>query len=308
MPAFQVYRSIVINAPVSQVLETVRDFKTWSKWSPWLICDPECSLTFDSDGDGYSWEGPVAGSGGMRVESVHPHPEISYALTFLKPWKSTAKFQFQFKEAKGGTEVTWKMQSSLPFFMFFMKQMMVAMIGRDYTRGLAMLKDFVETGSVPSVLSFSEVRFEERKFVGVKRSCSTSEIGESMEQDFERLNAWFDSSNVERVGAAFSIYHKRDLAKEHTEYTLGFPVLEPVGDLPDGIVNGVAPAIKTYAVKHTGPYRHLANAWSAGIMRGRSGIFKQNKKAAPFEIYETNPEKVQENEAVTTVHIPMREV
>ena len=160
MPAFNVHKSIVIDAPVSQVFATVRDFKTWSKWSPWLIADPECTLNFDTDDEGYSWDGPVAGSGAMRIEEALTNQEIRYDLTFLKPWKSTAKFQLEFEEAEGGTEVNWKMQSSLPFFMFFMKGMMVAMIGMDYTRGLAMLKDFVETENVPSVLTFGEDRFK----------------------------------------------------------------------------------------------------------------------------------------------------
>ncbi|MDF1739114.1 MAG: SRPBCC family protein [Verrucomicrobiales bacterium] len=306
MPDFQVHKSIVIDASVSQVFETIRNFKTWPTWSPWLIADPDASVMFDADEKGYSWNGPVAGSGGMRIEAVQENEKISYDLTFLKPWKSTAKFQFEFRDAGGGTEVNWKMQSSLPFFMFLMKDMMVAMIGMDYTRGLAMLKDLVETGSVPSALSFGEDQFRERLFVGLQRSCSTNEISGSMKDDFARLNEWVATSKVLPTGAPFAIYHKWDFVKERTDYTIGYPVAAPVETLPEGFINGVAPGMKTYAVKHTGPYRHLGNAWAAGIMRGRSGVFKQNKKAAPLEIYETNPEEVPENETITTVHIPMR--
>ncbi|MEC5126198.1 SRPBCC family protein [Verrucomicrobiales bacterium BCK34] len=306
MSDFQVHKSIVIDAPVSQIFETIRNFKTWPDWSPWLIADPDAAVIFDLDDKGYSWKGPVAGSGGMRIEGVQENEKISYDLAFLKPWKSTAKFQFEFSEVSGGTEVTWKMQSSLPFFMFFMKDMMVAMIGMDYTRGLAMLKDLVETGSVPSVLSFSEDEFRERLFVGLQRSCSTNEISGSMKDDFAQLNEWVANSKVVPMGAPFAIYHKWDFVKERTDYTIGYPVAAPVETLPQGFFNGVAPGMKTYAVKHTGPYRHLGNAWSAGIMRSRSGVFKQNKKAAPIEIYETNPAEVPENESITTVHIPMR--
>jgi hypothetical protein len=36
MPAYNVHRSIVINVPSEQVFNTVADYGTWTKWSPWL--------------------------------------------------------------------------------------------------------------------------------------------------------------------------------------------------------------------------------------------------------------------------------
>lgn len=42
------------------------------------------------------------------------------------------------------------MDGKLPYFMFFMVKMMKNWIGMDYERGLAMLKEFIETGEVIS--------------------------------------------------------------------------------------------------------------------------------------------------------------
>ena len=44
------------------------------------------------------------------------------------------------------------MKSQLPFFLFWMVKKMKVYIGMDYERGLKMLKDYLETGLVPSAI------------------------------------------------------------------------------------------------------------------------------------------------------------
>lgn len=46
MPAFQVKRSIIINAPVNDVKASLIDFRQWPIWSPWLIMEPETKLNY----------------------------------------------------------------------------------------------------------------------------------------------------------------------------------------------------------------------------------------------------------------------
>ena len=45
------------------------------------------------------------------------------------------KVDFYLKSNENSTEVNWTMDSSLPFFMFWMKNQMVEFIGMDYDRG-----------------------------------------------------------------------------------------------------------------------------------------------------------------------------
>jgi hypothetical protein len=61
------------------------------------------------------------------------------------------------------------MDSKQPFFQFFLKGMMTSLIGMDYERGLRMLKDYVETGSVPSTLEFPGIQEIKRD---IFRRCS----------------------------------------------------------------------------------------------------------------------------------------
>jgi accessory colonization factor AcfC len=41
MPKFNVEESIFVDVPVEKAYATVKDFKSWSIWSPWTIADPE---------------------------------------------------------------------------------------------------------------------------------------------------------------------------------------------------------------------------------------------------------------------------
>ena len=69
------------------------------------------------------------------------------------------------------------------------------MIGMDYDRGLAMLKEYVETGEVSSDLEFKGASdFAGGKYVGIKTDTSIENIGTAMEGDFEKLEAVIEAN------------------------------------------------------------------------------------------------------------------
>ncbi|MEM6279132.1 MAG: GyrI-like domain-containing protein, partial [Verrucomicrobiota bacterium] len=120
------------------------------------------------------------------------------------------------------------------------------------------------------------------------------------------LKDWLDSSGVEPSGRPRSIYHEWDIGNRKANYTIGFPVSDPSLELPDGISMKTIPALSAFAVTHTGPYRHLGNAWSAGMMHARAKKFQTQRGLHPFEIYESLPGDTPENEEVTVVHFPLK--
>lgn len=308
MPAYLISRSIQVGAPVDQVFARVRDFRQWPEWSPWLIVEPDCVVSYAEDGRSYSWEGDVVGCGRMKILGEDPPSRIHYRLEFLKPWKSVSEVEFRFEEVEDGvTEVTWTMDGRLPFFLFFLKQMMMSGLGMDFERGLTMLKDTIETGSVPFTLEFGEQLRDRVDFVGVKSGCALSRIGPEMESGFARLKSWFSENGIETSGPPMSIYHKWDLAKQETVFTLAFPVDQVPAEVPDDLRVGSQPAMNAFVIRHTGPYRYLGNAWAAGMMRVRAKTFRQRRGIHPFEEYETDPGCGSEKDAVTVVHFPVRE-
>ncbi|WPJ95709.1 SRPBCC family protein [Coraliomargarita algicola] len=306
MPKLMIERSVVIEAPVELVYALVCDFQRWPEWSPWLSAEKDAALSFGDDGKSYAWDGAIVGRGEMRIQNAQVNESLQMQLSLLKPWKSQSAVSFRFSEENGGTRVVWRMEGSLPFFLFFMRPMMETLIGMDYERGLAMLKDLAELGAVPSTIELLPGQTREScRYVGLVRTCSLAEMPDCMKTDFGRLQAFFEANQLSLSGGAFSIYSKWDLSKAEVEYSACFPVASKPDALPAEFVYREMPQVDAYVVEHTGAYRNLGNAWSAGMLRGRQKVFKQSKKVFPFEVYVTEIDSVPESEIVTRVYFPL---
>lgn len=306
MPKFHIEESIIVKSPATKVYEVVSDFNQWRPWSPWLIMEPGAKVTVAPDAKSYTWEGDMVGSGKMKITGQEPGREVTYDLNFLKPWKSYAEVKFRIEETNDGTKVTWLMDSGLPFFLFWMKKQMVAFLRMDYNRGLAMLKDYVDDGKVHSELGFEGVRpFSGSQYIGIKTKCAIDAMDVAMDKDFEKLRSAVHNKE-DRSGRPFSIYHKWDYVNYKATYTACLPVKKIPENLPSEISTGSIPEIEVHTVKHTGPYGHLGNAWTAQYMMMRSKVFKPNNKIPPFEVYVNDPEQVSDKELVTEIHFPVK--
>lgn len=281
-----VSRTINIAASAEEIKNHVTNFKTWPKWSPWLIAEPNTKVDVAADGQSYSWSGKRVGDGEMSIKQVGDK-KVDYDLLFLKPWKSKADVSFLMNEKGDSTDVTWTMNSKLPFFMFFMKKKMEAFVGNDYERGLAMLKDYVETGEVPSKLEFLGTdSYAGTKYVGLKRDTTMEGMKQHMQGDFEQVMATVGEGNN---GQWFSIYHNFDFVNDKISYTAAVGVDEYPANLPNNMVKGDVPAGKANTVRHVGPYEHLGNAWATSMMMMRNKEFKPVKGIHPMEFYRNSP-------------------
>jgi len=262
MPKIRIKRSINIEAPVDNIYKVISDFNDWRPWSPWLLMEPEAKVTVAADAKSYEWEGHRVGSGNMKILEEKENRYIHYDLNFLKPWKSHANTNFTLSQEGNGTKVTWKMDSNLPFFLFFMKKMMEAYVGADYERGLNMLKAYVESGEVPSKLDFTGNKsFGGTRFIGIKTACSIDAVGEKMESDFGKVREYAVEKNIS-MKKMMSIYHKWDIPKNKVVYTAALGLEGVPDDLPAEFISGTIPGTVCYVLKHTGQYQHLGNAWS----------------------------------------------
>lgn len=306
MPKLSISRSININAPKEKIIGVVSDFHQWQPWSPWLIMEEGVKVTVDPEKKYYKWEGNRVGSGEMQITN-ETDARVDYDLTFLTPFKSHAKIAFEVQDTGEVSKVTWHMDSSLPFFMFWMKKMMTAFLESDYDRGLLMLKEYIEEGKVSSKLEMKgENEFSGVKYIGITTSTGTETLDTAMEKDITRLSDWFREKNIETAGNPFSIYHKWDMVKKQATYTSAFPVREIPSSVDDGFVTGEIPAQKVFTVRHIGPYRYLGNLWGFGENLKRSKVFKINKKTHPFETYVNTPDEVSENDLITEVHFGVK--
>lgn len=148
--SYTVTRTALMNASHSRVYDLIADFHNWVDWSPWEGLDPAMSRSYtgpdSGEGAHYAWEGnKEAGAGTMEITSASQE-RIVIDLRFLKPFPSTCICEFVLHSSDTGVEVTWRMTGELNFGMriFTLIRPMDKMIGPDFEKGLASLKELAE--------------------------------------------------------------------------------------------------------------------------------------------------------------------
>jgi len=310
MPAFHVTESIRIDKPIGEVRAAIVDFNTWPIWSPWLCMERTCQVNYkgepDTVGHGYSWVGEKVGEGTMEWMSL-TDDQLKANLTFLKPFKSKADVGFNLTAAGDATDVEWNMDSSLPFFMFFMVNTMKGMIRMDYSRGLAMLKDYIESGEVHSRMAAEgTVDTQPTAYLGVTKSSAMAKIGDSMEAAFGEVMSGFGDAGITPLGEPLSIYHEMNVKDASMRYTAALPVSVEDSTDSSGLTAGEIKAGKAFKVVHTGPYRHLGNAWALAMSDMRHAKLKKSKHHMPYERYISDPSDTPDADLVTEIYIPLR--
>ena len=307
MPKMNVSKSMLIAAKPEAVFSKINDFSQWDAWSPWNILEKGIQLKISEGNKFHEWEGDITGSGNMRITSEKENQSVYIDLTFLKPWKSKAKVDFQLTPEGEGTRVVWNMESSLPFFLFFMKKMMVTYIGMDFERGLLLLKDVAEDGEAHCKLDFvGNAVHDGGKYIGVHRRTTTDKAPEQMEADFSKLMEYAAAKENLINGNAFTVYNDWNLVKGNADFVSAVSVSEFPSDLPSGFVKGETPKTEVYTVRSQGPYHHIGNAWTSLEMRARSKKFKKNKGVKPMEVYLNSPKDTAPNELLTEIRMPRK--
>jgi uncharacterized protein YndB with AHSA1/START domain len=153
--SYTVERAATIAADPQQIYDRIADFHQWADWSPWEDLDPDQQRTFSGAASGpgatYAWSGNrKAGRGRMEIISAQPPSEVRVALEFEKPFKSSNTIEFSLTpEGAGRTRVRWTMTGPKTLMTKAMGLFtsMDKMIGPDFEKGLARLKDAVEAPS-----------------------------------------------------------------------------------------------------------------------------------------------------------------
>ncbi len=309
MPKINVSESIVINATPEEVFDCVADFGQWTKWSPWLCTEPDATVIVSDDsnsvGSKYTWQGELVGEGSIEHVAMERAEYIREDLRFLKPWKSQASVRFEFKPVGEGTQVTWVMDSSLPFFMFWMKGTMESVIGMDYDRGLRMLKEYIESGEVKSSTRIRGTEDIGPLYVaGERHSCTMDTVGEVMESAIAVSGDVLSKNNVCVEADKIAVYHDFDMKTRTFRFTAGHIVKEPV-DESLGLATWSMPAARAVAVEHVGSYENLGNPWSAGYQYVRYKKLKQSN-VGTFEIYRNSPVDTAPADLHTDIYLPLK--
>ena len=309
MSSYHVQRSIVIDIPLLTLRNSLKNFKDWPKWSPWLVMEPDATLTYTAEqgevGDGYAWSGVLVGAGSVELLEVKDEA-LKMQIAFVEPHKSSAEMKFCLEEVSAGTKVTWSVEGHLPFFMFWMSGKMQTFIGMDYERGLLMLKEYMETGDVVSYVHIEGVLpMKVQNYIGIPNHSSINNVGEVMKKDFEKLYDFMKKHDLNPDRIPFTIYNTFNIFQGETEYVACIPINEEI-EIDDSWVRGsldIGEALKTM---HKGRYQHLGNGWMTAMSFARLKNMKVLKSPVGYEFYPNNPYETPEEELVTEIFIPLK--
>lgn len=306
---YNVERSITISTELGKVRPLIADFNHWNRWSPWMVVDPQAKNEITGQpgrvGSAMSWEGEVIGSGNMKLSQIESDI-YTYALEFIKPFRSTATTQFILEAVNDQeTKVTWTMDSSMPFFLFFMISTIKTLVGMDYERGLKMLKSMAEAGRVnATTINEGVQKVEGFNYFGIKKTSTIDQVPAGMSQAFMELMGHLQKEEV-NAEKYFALYTEINLKKQRFTYLTG---VSDEGftdrEIPTTYERGAIQSGKMLKIRHQGSYQFLGNAWSMGMMNLRAKKMKQ--AGHPFELYVNNPQEVPEEELVTELYFPVK--
>lgn len=153
VPAFLPSESVVertakYNVSNETMFNFVSDLNNYTKWNPWFEFEPSTQVQVTGSGVGsvYTWKGDKTGEGSMTIASLTPPTQVDVQLVFLQPFPSQAMVYWKIEpdEASGGSIFTWQMRQEHSYFQRYFGIMMDGMIGKDFERGLELLKKSVE--------------------------------------------------------------------------------------------------------------------------------------------------------------------
>jgi hypothetical protein len=145
-------KEIVINKPVGEVFNYIKQLKNQDNYSKWGSMDPNMKKEYrGTDGTvGFVsiWEGnKKVGAGEQEIKGIVEGKSLSTELRFIKPFKSLAQSSMTTEPAgDNSTRVTWGFESKMNYPLNVMKLFMnmEKAIGNDFSTGLSNLKALME--------------------------------------------------------------------------------------------------------------------------------------------------------------------
>ena len=311
MPAWALKKSIQIAAPASKVYSLVSDFNTWTAWSPWLIADPatkvQISQVPDQSGSTYHWISDIVGEGKLEHTKLEQDTYVESSLQFIRPMQAHCTTAFQIAPAGDKTELTWSINGSLPWYLFWLKSTIIGLIGMDYYRGLSMIRALAEQGSIPSRTEVLGVEpFPTLRVAGFPATGSFYSMEDSMAPILRKLENEYQEEGLPKEGAVVALYTRFNLSKASLEYTLGRAIPETlIMPSHSKLTDWRLPACRALHVRHTGAYEHLGNAWSVANRIARHQKLKLNRRVS-LEIYTPWTSETPKEHYQTDLYLPIR--
>ncbi|MBN1198641.1 MAG: SRPBCC family protein [Bacteroidales bacterium] len=287
---YKVERSITIGADKALVYELTCNLKKWDLWAPWNK-QIDTTALFELSGNDcevgtiWRWNGEIMGNGELIVTEIVPGESFRYELLF-----DEGKYQsvggFNYDVTNDSTLVIWTDEGDLGFNPFnrYMGLFMDRMMGPDFEKGLARLKEVAEERHGWPLIK--ETYMEDQLVLLIKDSAGPETYGNVMGKGYGELMNFIKMKRLSPKGHPFAIYESWDSVTQFSVFDMGIAV-----EWADGgkgrITLSEIPAQKVVMADYFGPYEKTASVYKAldkYIEQGGLEIIGN-----PWEIYITDP-------------------
>ena len=290
-------RSKIIKAPAPVVYNTVNDFKTWPRFSPWIEQDTNAILTFNDKTSGvdagYGWNGEVLGIGSMKTLNVDTNKSISQFIEFVKPFESTSNINWTFEPVEEGTKVTWSMDGKQDF----MTKMYVAFAGSiekntgpDFERGLHKLDSIIQVDMKTYKIYVDGITQHSGGFYLYNTtSCKMENFKQKMQEMMPKIGAYAMSNNIAMAGKPFVIYHKWDPENNAVMFSCCIPTASKIVTTDPEVLTGQLDSFKAVKTTLKGDYENLQETWNKAMTYIKDKGLIQPENGMAIESYLTDP-------------------
>jgi len=267
---YSVERTVIVDAPKELVFNYVKYWRNWHYWSPWLETDSTMTVTIEgTDGEVgsiYKWNGDpkLTGSGELINTGVTKYSEMTARIRFIEPFPGEADGYVRLSDEDGSTKVAWGMygKDKFPWNIPSLFMDIDAMVGKDYERGLELLKMKCEDEyRMISQYTIDEVGFPATMYAAVKEKISFDQIPGFYEQSFAKILAAVKSENAKTKGAPVGLYYIWDEQNMTTEMAAAIPVNKKVS--VEDVEPIEVPAVNAFKIDYYGAYEDIAPAYNA---------------------------------------------
>ena len=311
-----VERSASIAAPRATLFTVLNSFKQFNKWSPWYELDPAAKYTYEGPGSGagakLSWAGnpQTLGSGSQVITASEPYGRVAADVDFGQGG-TPAKQVYTLTTEGTGTKVSWSMDVDLgmnPISRYFGLGF-DGMIGKDFDKGLALLKTFAE--GLPKA-DFAGLEIEAASvqpvtvaYVPASSAKDEASVASAIGKALGEVGVFMKAQGLNQAGAPTTI----DTGASDTRYF--FDAAIPVDRMPLGPIppQSRVQLKQTYGgkvlkVALRGPYSQIPATYDRIVAYIAAHGIETNGN--PWDEFANDPTTVKESEILTNIYFPIK--
>ncbi|MBL7768188.1 MAG: SRPBCC family protein [Flavipsychrobacter sp.] len=290
-----VARSTSIKAPAPTVYGVLTDLTTYDAWMPWNQIDSNMQKTFGpltkGKGAWYSWtsEHWKVGEGKLEISEVIPNQSVTTDLVFGGS-DEINKANWKLVPGANATGVTWTIHAHFghnPISRWF-GLFAESMIGPDFEKGLAQLKQKIETGELrlpEPKMTVETIKTTPMQVLTILDTAAVmSDIGPVLQKAYGEIGELINKDQLTFTSAPLAWYYSNS-----APFVLeaAIPVNKAPANTGGRIKWKTVPAENAIVVHFYGPYEETHLAYT----KIQDWLTANNKKAkgAPYDVYVDDP-------------------